>query len=312
MANVWRINLKPAAKKGTKPRQFCITNNLVGMGWQVDAEDPLDWADYLKKAGDKYGRKGRRRFASVIRFHDKMNVGDLCWTRDKAGNYYLGIIESDWFYAGAEENRLHDMVNLRRCRWSKAMSVDQVPGKVINSFVGQRPTLQSIKETSAKAYTLALANQPGILNTDYPVSMQSATLMDLISFDDCEDLVGIYLQSLGYLLVPSSCKKGTVGYEYLLQHRDSGSTAVAQVKKGSIDLYLHKFSPQKLVVDHVFLFTTQGHYLGERDDGVTCLQAETLTNFAYEHPHWMPFRIRFWMEKLERVDPSFPTQEVAT
>ncbi|WP_147273805.1 hypothetical protein [Vreelandella rituensis] len=262
-------------------------------------------------AGDKYGRKGKKRYATVIQLHDKVQEGDLCWTRDLEGNYYLGVVESDWFYDASEASRQYDMVNLRRCRWSPKMSVDQVPGKVVNSFVGRRPTLQSIKEPSAVAYSFALANQATVLGTDYPVSLTSARLLDLISFDDCEDLVGIYLQSKGYFLVPSSCKKSTVGYEYLLQHRETGKTAVAQVKKGKVDLNQTHFEPARLAVDRVFLFTTEGQYLGEPHAGVVCLSPDTLIEFAQAHPDWMPYRIRFWMDRLSQPSEAGSPQPSA-
>lgn len=99
-------------------------------------------------------------------------------------------------------------------------------------------------------------------------------------------------------MVPSSCKKSTVGYEYLLSHRDTGSAVVAQVKKGEIDLDQSRYGASQQGLDRVFLFTTDGQYTGEGDDSVLCLQPESLTAFAEQYSDWMPPRIRFRLEQL--------------
>jgi len=99
--------------------------------------------------------------------------------------------------------------------------------------------------------------------------------------------------------VPSSCKRSTVGYEYFLRHRENGTTAVAQIKKGKVDLDQSRYGVGQQGVDRVFLFTTNGNYVGEEDESVVCLQPEALTAFAEQHPAWMPPRIRFWMEWLK-------------
>jgi len=299
MTKVWRINLKPAAKHGYDPRQFCLEKQRMGMGWSVPHQGPLEWEAYLQLARERYESKGPKKLTSVKALHNKVAIGDLCWTRDRRGNYYLGVVEGDWFYEASEENRRYDMVNFRPCRWSSPMPVDRVPGKVVNSFIGARFTLARIKDPSAVNYSQALANVPEVLGTPYDVSLSSARLLDLISWEDCEDLVGIYLQSQGYLLVPSSCKRSTVGYEYLLRHRENDTTAVAQIKKGKIDLNKDRFGVSQQGVDRVFLFTTKGEYVGEGDESVVCLQPEELTAFAQQHPAWMPPRIRLWMERLK-------------
>ncbi len=233
----------------------------------------------------------------MLTLHDKVKPGDLCWTRDLNGNYYLGLVEGDWYYDASEENRRYDMVNFRPCRWSSPMKVDNVPGKVVNSFIGRRPTLVPIGESSAVTYSQALANL--LLDSRYPESLLSARLLDLISWEDCEDLVGVYLQSEGYFLIPSSCKTGTVAYEYLLRHRDTGVTAIAQVKKSNKDLDQSRYDAAQAGIDKVFLLTTDGYYAGTGSDSVVCLQPEMLTAFAEQHPEWMPPRIRFWLERLE-------------
>lgn len=165
MTQLWRINLKSDAESGHNPRRFCLEKQRMGMGWPVAHQGPLEWEAYFELACERYGRRGRKKFAPVVTLHDKVAPGDLCWTRDLKGNYYLGVVEGDWFYEASEENRRYDMVNFRPCRWSSPMPVDRVPGKVVNSFVGARPTLVRIRESSAVTYSQALANAAEVLGT---------------------------------------------------------------------------------------------------------------------------------------------------
>lgn len=117
----------------------------------------------------------------MLTLHDKVAPGDLCLTRDQRGNYYLGVVEWDWYCEASEENHRYDMVNFRPCRWSPPMPVDKVPGKIVNSFVGARPTLVRIHEPSAVTYSQAFVNASEVLGTRYAVSISSVRLLDLIS-----------------------------------------------------------------------------------------------------------------------------------
>jgi len=55
---------------------------------------------------------------------------------------------------------------------------------------GAEPVTHSVMLGSTSAY-LALANAPDVLGTRYDVSFSSGRLLDLISWEDCEDLVGV-------------------------------------------------------------------------------------------------------------------------
>ena len=65
-------------------------------------------------------------------------------------------------------------------------------------------------------------------------------LFDLIFPEDCEDIVGIYLQEKqGYRLIPSSCKLDTVKTEFVLKTAEG--KAHVQVKQGNVDLHIDEF-----------------------------------------------------------------------
>jgi len=142
-----------------------------------------------------------------------MQVNDLCWTRDWDGIYYLGRIASDWIYRGGSEYREADVVNIRECDWKKVGAIDSVPGKVVNSFIPSR-TVQVVDDDSVRLYSQYLFNSLSE-TTYYFLQPVSTDFFSLISSDDCEDIIGIFLQEeKGYRMIPSSCKADTAAYEF--------------------------------------------------------------------------------------------------
>ena len=167
-----------------------------------------------------------------------MVIDDLVWTRDTKGEYYLGRITSDWRYDISSEYRDADMVNIRSCEWYKVGTVEKVPGKVVSSFI-PRATVQAVSNSTVQSYSKFLYNELSESQYYEEDSLVGEDIFSLISDDDCEDLVALYLQyKHNYLVVPSTCKKSTANYEYVLVHRETGESAVAQVKKGNVSLYV--------------------------------------------------------------------------
>ena len=129
-----------------------------------------------------------------------METGDLCWTRDGDGNYYIGEISGDWEYRSAVDYRRADIVNVRPCRWFRTGGTDSVPGKILNSFRPGR-TVQPVYDETTGFYSKLKYNQ---LSREPVYDLSSNVERDLfalISPEDCEDVVGIYLQEEGYRLI---------------------------------------------------------------------------------------------------------------
>ena len=57
--NIWRINLKSSSINNVNPRQFCLLNNIVGVGWRISekTEKAVEWAEYNKRASTMDGDK---------------------------------------------------------------------------------------------------------------------------------------------------------------------------------------------------------------------------------------------------------------
>lgn len=112
----------------------------------------------------------------------------------------------------------------------------------------------------------------------------------LISSDDCEDVVALYLQvKKDYFLIPSTCKNNTLGYEFILKHRQTKKTAAVQVKQGCVDLddTLSKSA------DLVFLFSTEGRVEANKEN-IVPLNKEELYQFVLSNKDILPAKILYW------------------
>ena len=110
---VWRITINPDADTGINPRRFCLERNILGVGWPVEASGPLDWDTYQTLGTAKfYDNEDKGWWPAVNAIRNRMAESDLCWTRDREGNYYLGRVEGAWEYRSTPEYINADVVKL--------------------------------------------------------------------------------------------------------------------------------------------------------------------------------------------------------
>ena len=301
---VWRINIKPDAEEGVDPRAFCLKHKILGVGWPVDESTPLDWNTYEKLGNETYYEKGDKGWRPAVNaIHNRMSIGDLCWTRDWEGNYFLGRIEGNWEYRSAPEYVAADVVNVRRCCWVRTGTVDSVPGKVLNSFRAGR-TIQAVHDKTVCFYSKLQFNKLVdriVYDLSY-IDTQGLDLFSLCSPEDCEDIVAIYLQAeFGYCLIPSTCRPDTAKTEFVL--RNSCGKAQVQVKQGT------PLNQDDFVCDQVdpcqwFLFSTSGNYHGSDANYVHCIEPGELRDFAFTNTFLMPSRIKRLIEFCRRGRPT--------
>lgn len=273
---VWRLNLKTNAAEGIDPRQFCIRNSILGVGCPINCDQPVDWDRYYAIAEEMYYNSGDRGWWPAINaIKNRMEICDLCWTRDWSGVYYLGQIRSNWIYRGDHDYRAADVTNVRKCSWKVVGEADSVPGKVANSFIPSR-TVQVIDDDSVRLYSKFLFNSL-CGREEYPLPRVQADLFALISSEDCEDLVGLLLQERGYRLIPSTCRTDTVAYEFVLKHAETGRAAVAQVKQGKVTINMDDYSS---LPSEVFLFTSHGEFTGTPAPNLHCITPEEVKSFV--------------------------------
>lgn len=295
--NLWRINLKPANRTGYDSRKHCLDNKIVGIGWPLDDINESISSETYETAGKiKYPMTTSRGWSKAWNaIHYKMQINDLVWTRTIDGNYFLGRITSEWRYDYSTDAVNNDIANIRDCEWIEVGLVDKVPGRVIRAFM-LSSTLQRVGGDDTIAYSQQLYNN--LSNTTFyqPQLFLEKDIFSLLSPDDCEDVVGLFLQiKHGYLLIASTCKRDTVGYEYELIQRITGEKAVVQVKSGNISLNRNDFS---CIDANVFLFTTNQEYYGKKQDNIVCLDSKELKEFMYEYANLLPEKVRFWTNHI--------------
>ncbi len=284
---VWRINIKTGAQAGVDPRRFCLSQGCLGAGWAVGDTETLEWEVYRTSAAVEY-KDDNGWWPAVNALRNRMADGHLCWTRDTAGIYYLGRITGPWAYIATPDHRRADVVNIRPCEWIEVGPVDAVPGKVVSSFRPNR-TVQAVDDETVRMFSAYYYNGHTSSAFRYELPAVSPDIFSLLSSEDCEDLVALYMQLEGYLLLPSTCKLATAAYEWVMRHKDHGSRATAQVKSGSDDLNIQDYST---FPGQVYLFTSRGRYVGDPVSNVRCLSPEELRKFIREHEPLLSERIK--------------------
>ncbi|SRR5260221_937384 len=289
--DVWRINLKPGAQAGIDAREHCLTNGVVGVGWQIDYENGVITGEYYQTlAQEEYGDTSWWPAWNAL--YNKMDIGDLVWTRDWDGIYYLARITSEWLYDTSENAAAADIVNVRKCDWVKVGTAEAVPGKLVNCFIPAR-TLQKVQDDTVLTFSMITYNQK-TNSSQYPIpKLAGMDIYSLLSSEDCEDALGLYLQyTQDYMIIPSTCKSHSIAYEYELIHRYSCQKAVVQVKNGYNSLNADDYSNLDEIV---YLFTTKGNYLGACNEKVRFIDPEIIRQFLFKKTDLLPEKMRTWV-----------------
>lgn len=291
---VYRIHIRPRGGANDQEMSFeyCLNHGVLGMGWAVPGTGraQLAWDDYIAAAVQQYGYE---EVQPVRYLHREVQENDLIWTRDTMGRYYLGRVVSPWEYFATPEALQADIVNICRCELFP-VDADAVPGKVVASFRPPR-TIQAIRNPPMMiTYSQLLWNEISGAQ-QYAVNRQGITdIYALLDDQETEDAVVIYLQMCGWIYVPESRRPYTMGYEYILIHRQTFERAVVQVKTGdTTQLDRDDFSGFR---ERVFLFQSYGNYAGLEYDHVECIDPDVLRTFLFNNRNILPQSIRFWLD----------------
>ena len=139
--HVWWLNLRPTG--GTPPdpgetrtdqakraQDFCRRHSVLGMGWSVEGE-VLSWDDYRIRRKERHDKHGRYdKGGNVNRWKEKVNIGDLVWTKTEDGHFWLARIVGDWHYDSSPAATKADMVNQRPAMIVEIGTRDDVPRRV--------------------------------------------------------------------------------------------------------------------------------------------------------------------------------------
>lgn len=291
--NVFRIHIRPSGGCNDSAYSFayCLQEGVLGVGWQVPVQQgaSLAWEAYLDRAAEIHGEKDLSR---VRYLHDCVQPGDLIWTRNAEGRYYLAKVEAPWEYLDTPEGRKADIVNVVRCRIVEIPHVDDVPGKVVACFRPPR-AIQMITDPTATFYSRWLWSHSA--GESFP-PLSNSTDLDIFSLLDdetTEDVIFIYLQHKGWIVIPNSRKLDTMRYEFLAIHRETFERSVVQVKTGCTQLPVDSWFDFR---EKVFLFQSQNLYTGTATPNVIPIPPGEIRDFMSSHSQLMPRFVQRWMK----------------
>lgn len=292
---LWRMNLKPESVQGVDAAAFCINQGVLGIGWRLDAP-PASREDYWSRGEATFAKFGRSWSASANAVLYRMQTGDLVWTRDCRGTYFLGRISGDWEYRATQEYQDADIINVRPCEWRKVGTMDYVPGAVINGFRAQA-TVQAVYDVSATLYSQFLfADLSGEKFNNKGGDLPE--VINLLSPDDLEDVVAVYLQvEHGYLMFPSTCKIDTMAVECVFVAPETGARVGLQVRSGQLVLDRKDYQDFEGLM---YLFAASGIYTGSENPRCHCIPPSVIAKFMNENRKLMPGRVQKWLKFGDR------------
>lgn len=289
---VFRIHIRPQGGLA-KPElsvSYCLKNSLLGAGWQIPKKEDelIDWNTYEKRAAKKYEDK-----ISGVRYIKKwVSKGDLVWTRDTKGQYYIGQVLSPWEYIDNAKARDADIVNVFRVKFMKVESIDEVPGKIIACFRASR-TIQKIANEAAVIYTKKLWNELSG-KEEYEID-KIDSIWNLLSDEQVEDLIFLYSQANNWYVIPNSRKKDTMAYEFYLINKSSFKRAIVQAKTGNSYINLDDYRDNKEII---FLFQPNDCFSGNKRDNMNVVRKEELESFIKQNKKIIPANILKWFVEI--------------
>ena len=292
--NIWRIHLKSAAKEGNNPQEYCITNNIAGIGWPVNSDaGNLTVENYEKLCRKEY----KKLPSSVNAMLYRIEIGDYMWAR-KSGKYYLGKVTSKWKYGSSEEFKSYDLINYVEVqKWEEIGTLEKVPGKVVSSFRAPSAVQQIHDETVSRICPKLFDN-----SKEFKIN-ESDNIFSLIGDQALEDLVALYLQKeRGYFVYISTCKSDTKDVECVLVQKEVPyHKAYLQVKSGNAQIDIKALLDMENV-GKFYLFANQKW--PQLHDNFEIISAETIEQFMLNNRNILPKNIEFWIKMLEEKEIS--------
>jgi len=306
---IYRLHIRPRGG-GVDPVfsfSYCLKQKVLGVGWQVPvpSKRPLTWESYEKAGSKTYGDS--RAISRVRYLHDNVKPKDLIWTRDTMGKYYLAKVlaargkgheDSAWEYLDTPDGRAADIVNVVRCRILPVPQADDVTGKIVACF-RPRLTIQSISDETTVLYSQLLWNRLTVSEEYKPSRIERCDVFSLLDDETIEDLIFIYLQCKGWIVVPNSRKADTMRYEFHAIHKKTRERAIVQVKSGQTRLETDSWGDFK---EKVFLFQSHGHYTGVPTPNVIEITPRTIEHFMRSQIEIIPNAVRRLIEFAAKVN----------
>ena len=292
---VFRAHIKPTAGKGDPKVSFeyCLKEKVIGVGWQAEElHSTKNWEEYYAQMSDCWND---RRFKVVAYIKNNIKKGDLIWTRNNISEYYLCKVRSGWEYYATDKAKEADVVNIVRCYFAKIPYIDEVPGKVLASLC-LRKSIQGVGYNQLAQYSKCLWNKYSPIDQYDDVEYTEKGIFTFLSAEATEDIIFIYLQLMGWMVIPNSRKTDTKTYEYYLINPDTKERAIVQVKTGNVALNPNSETWTRRK-EKVFLFQSNGIYINEpQSSNIICIEPNVIEKFMLDNKHILPAHISHWVK----------------
>lgn len=306
--SIWRINCKPGDRIISHKESFdkWLEKGFVGIGWSKE-EKFLDGLNenisdieiirnhiFTKLKKENHKTKAFNSYANILFY--RMKKGDYIWIRCN-GIYKLGIVEDEIcsYNTNPSEEFIPDKYQIGFYRKVKFLEKDfiesEVPGKIVASF--RIPsTLQGVKEINNE---LTLYCKTNVENKK--VCFPIYNWKNLLSAEDIEEIVGLYLQiEKGLYIYTSTCKDDTNFIEFQLIDR-KGKLYGLQVKSGDESINADDYFELSKKMT-IFLFASSDNiYNIEKCSNIEKIESKEITLFIEKNLKLLPKKIRFWFEE---------------
>lgn len=289
---VFRIHIRPGGGLADSDFSFhyCLDEQVLGVGWPTYSDKAIStWDEYETEASQHHDDLSRVRYLK-----NYVKKDDLIWTRCTSGHYYLAKVASEWEYFSNDRAKDADIVNVVRCEILKVAKIDAVPGKVVACFRPAR-TIQEIADEQMHQYSQYLWNTLSGTSC-YPLAENvGGSVFPFLGSDTTEDVIFIYLQTKGWLVIPNSRKADTMSFEFYLIHRETRERAVVQIKTGNTSLNTDEWKDR---LERVFLFQSNGLYFGENHPSVECIWPAEIEAFMLANRDVLPASTLYWIDHV--------------
>ncbi len=288
--NTWKLSIKPNSAKGFDPFEFCKNNALVGVGWAKSYTDkqPSSPVEAKEMVVARYGKWDSALKALL----ERMKPNDHIWLH-QGGHYYLCKAGPNVFY-GADIHADFIALDLGHCREADWVKVPEifVSGSIQRGTIARR-MIQRIKITPEvfESHQVLFDElkkdplwEPTFSESHFDSKLdlfKSSELLAIMSPEDLEDIVAAYLQSMGWILIKSTCFGSKSTFEFMMRNRKN-ETCLLQVKSGKSPSALAPEHYRKHVAVNQFVYLLSTHpkaYPGDSVAGVKTIKPEDLIDW---------------------------------
>lgn len=310
--STWKLSIKPDSEPEFDAFELCREKSLIGIGWAGAYlnSQPNTLEEAKSLVTHSYGEWPY----AARKLLEEVEPGDHVWLHQQ-GDYYLCKAQDEIVY-GAEidaQFASYDLGHARRAQWIKVPEAF-VSGVIQRGTIAQR-MIQRINITSEDRacndiiFERLSGNPDWLPDIDSEVlscklkSLDMQSLFSVMTPDEVEDMVAMYLQAEGWCLIKSTCFRSKPTFEFSMVNKHSEVCSV-QVKSGNYPDPLPPEQYEKFVTDkiQIVLFSTHPTpYPEGRKDRVRCLEHEEIFSWIVDNVWSMTesLKLKLWMHLCE-------------